>query len=78
MGVMKAGVPNGGVSGNSEYFTPNQAYPGGKSGGPQFWSRGWGQTEASPKAGAKERGGMMKGGKGPFGSKHGKCVGCGG
>lgn len=75
MGVMKAGVPNGGVSGDSHYYTPNQAFPGGRSGGSQFWSRGWGATEATPKAGAKERGGGMMSGGG--GRKH-KCVGCGG
>ncbi len=76
MANFKAGVPNGGVSGDSNYFTPNQAYPGGKSGGTQFWTRGWNQTEESMSPGAKEKGGMSKG-KGAFGSKH-KCVGCGG
>lgn len=77
MGMMKAGVPNGGVTGNSRYTTPDQMWPNGVSMGGNFWTRGWGATEATPKGGAKERGGMMSGGKGAFGSKH-KCVGCGG
>lgn len=73
MGMFKSGVPNGGVSGDSNFFPQNQAFPGGKSGGSQFWTRGWGATEMTPKGGAKE----MSKGKGAFGSKH-KCVGCGG
>lgn len=74
MGVMKAGVPNGGVSGDSRYYTPDNKWPNG-SPGTNFWTRGWGASEATPKAGAKERGGMISGGKGAFGSKH-KCPGC--
>lgn len=75
MSGFKAGVPNGGVTGDSNYFTPNQQFPGGKSGGSQFWSRGWGASEETQNGGAKQRG--MSGGKGAYGSKH-KCMGCGG
>ena len=77
MGVMKAGVPNGGVSGDSNYFTPNQAFPNGKSGGKQFWSSGWNQTEETLSPGGKEKGGTNSAKKGASGGgrKH-ACVGC--
>lgn len=77
MGMFKSGVPNGTVSGDSRYFTPDNNWPNGSpGGGHQFWSDGWGATEESQKGGKMESGGG-KMSKKMMGSKHGKCPFCG-
>lgn len=73
MANFKAGVDNGGVEGNSSWYTPDNSWPQGK----QFWSSGWNQKEETMTPGSMEKGGTMNKSKGMMGSKHGKCPFCG-
>lgn len=87
MANFKAGVSNGGVSGDSNFMPSDQGWTG------TFWSGGWGASEATPSDGKgvgmmpkmKGNGAAPKGSgrttaggmKQNMGSKHGKCAFCG-
>lgn len=74
MANFKAGVSNGGVSGNSRWYTPDNSWPQGK----QFWASGWGQTEEKMTPGKMETGGTASASKGGgmMGKRNHKCPGC--